>query len=152
MGLTRTKITVKSKKGKTYQRSVMVRPRVDVEKDPGRRMTAKRFAREHGATIALLGMAEGAAGHAGSYVGGKLAGRVPVKYAGTVGGLVGGHLARRHAAGALYEKNQKGVQVMHDFYASGFKTKLAFHAMRHGSAIGSQIAFRWLHNKAKRSP
>jgi len=60
-GLTRKKIKVRSKKGKTYMRSVMVK-----QQDP---MTLGRFMRKHGAKYVGLNMAVGSGMGVGAAVG-----------------------------------------------------------------------------------
>lgn len=93
MGLTRKRITVRSKRGKVYQRNAMVR-----QEPKPTRYGAKQFNKEFGVAVygktALAGLAAGAVTYGAAHAASKTR-------AGKVGGLVGAfaaHKATTHVA------------------------------------------------------
>lgn len=137
-GLTRKKITVK-RKGKTFQRSVMVKS------DQGR-PGALHMIRNHGAQImgrgALIGTASWggqiAAKHAlNTRLGSKI--KNPLVAVGLVAGS--GAIAGAQAQVLLYRPNSVRAQrIMSDYSRSSWGGKVAFQVMHYGAGIAANHA------------
>lgn len=137
-GLTRKRVTVRSKKGKVYQRSMMVRS--------SGKMSAAEFTRRHGAKFLLGGVATGSAGIAGLAAGWRAGTSLPVsrsKQAAVGGtlGIAGGFAAHWFAARALL-RGARHSQMQKDWANSTPNAKLAAGALYLGGAVGSAAAGR----------
>ena len=157
-GLTRKKIKVRSKSGKTYQRSMLVRATNAVKRHGGKvyqrsmmvrssgKMSATEFTRRHGAKFLLGGVATGSAGIAGMAAGWRAGTSLPVsrsKQAAVGGtlGIAGGFAAHWFAARALL-RGARHSQMQKDWANSTPSAKLAASALYLGGVVGSAAAGR----------
>lgn len=152
-GLTKKKVTVRTKRGKVYQRSMNVRStsRMTIASIPKLRgsLSAKQYIRAHGATMgkAMLGIGvlQGAAGHA--YMRhGKTGDGLQRAAMGSLGaGAVG-------AAAAF--TNRKVRQGQNDFHKLGLGARLAVQSFHLGANLAGHAvgwgASHYAHKLARR--
>jgi len=127
-GLTRKKIKVRSKKGKTYMRSVMVK-----QQDP---MTLGRFMKKHGAKWVGLNMAAGS----GAGIGGALGLHATKGGWGAVPGAgIGGTVSNTGALLFLRKRKKWHQEVERDMRSMGTRSPGST-AVLSGITTASQLA------------
>lgn len=136
-GLTRKKITVK-RKGKTFQRSVMVRA-PEPSTEPKRYMSPSRFLSKHKNQFAGMfahGVAQGAATHTAGRLVGKRYGRL----AGVGAGLAA-YKASDHAGTAIWKRamGKKYDGINQDFSRLAPHTEQAMTRVFHGVGYAGNV-------------
>ena len=148
-GLSRKQVRVRTKKGKVYQRSMMV-------KSSGK-MSALEFTKRHGAKFLLGGVATGSAGAAGLAAGWRAGTSLPMSHtkrgvAGATLGVVGAFASHAMAARGLV-KAARHSQMQKDWARSTPSAKLAAGALYLGGVTGSILVGRKLfeHSEERRA-
>lgn len=133
-GLTKKKVTVRTKRGKVYQRSMNVKstPRIVIASVPKLRgsMSAKQYMRAHGATMGKtmlgIGTLQGVAGHAYARHG---------KSGDTLQRAAIGSLGAGAVGTAASLTNRKVRQGQNDFHKLGLGGRLAVQAFHVGTNL-----------------
>lgn len=157
MTLQRKKITVRTKRGKVYQRTVMIKS-ADPVSAPRRYMSSSRFIAKHKNQFVGMfvhGLAQGAAAHTAA----KLTNRRYGKLAGAGAGIAA-YKAADHAGTVVWKRamGKRYDNINQDFARLAPHTEQAVTRIFHGAgyagnvvgAIGSWAAHRMIARKSKR--
>ena len=131
--LTKKKVRVRGKGGKTYMRSMSVRTQGSSP------MTAAQFAKKHGAHVLARSVGVGAASYGGALAGGIAGAHIGKQFSGShpiqrhaamhggaeIGANFGTLVAMQHGMNAAYKRNARGRQIITDAQRLSTGGKLA---------------------------
>jgi hypothetical protein len=145
MALQRKKITVRSKRGKTYQRSVMVKAAQPAKGPASTRKAqgaATDFTKKHWKTMALHGAALGvgisAGQHAGHHIGNKMGLGWDIGKAHTAGMMAGGL-----ATTAAFRQSKRWKSLRADYDRMGTIDKLKVEGVSRLIGVPAGLATAW---------